>query len=124
MRTALRLASTTHRHHGICRGQKLDEQSPEIRLCTARKPAWSPPAALAGKLQRIDSLNYLAGAKLGIASFLPAWTLLSDRMYKICTLLSTGFVDNLPIPHLATGRKPLCGAACRGVPATHGEGGR
>jgi hypothetical protein len=60
--------------------------------------------------QIIEGMTKKTGLNLGIATFLPARVRLSIRIYKICTLLSTGFVDN-PLPTLeATRPKALSGA--------------
>jgi hypothetical protein len=58
----------------------------------------------------VEAMAKKTGLKLGIATFFPARIRLSDRIYKICTLLSTGFVDN-PLPAAeATRLKALSGA--------------
>jgi hypothetical protein len=41
---------------------------------------------------------------------------LSDRIYKICTLLSTGFVENLTPLYRRKVLEALCGAALRPIP--------
>ena len=52
--------------------------------------------------------------KMARAEIFRAPARLSDRIYKICTLLSTGFVDN-PIPGVqATALEPAPGAVFRG----------
>jgi hypothetical protein len=50
------------------------------------------------------------GGKLSTATFSSAWASLSIQIYKIRTLLSTGFVDNRVSPAEATRRKALSGA--------------
>jgi hypothetical protein len=63
------------------------------------------------------------GMKSGIATFFRATPSLSGRIYKICTLLSTGFVENMRRTRAATLRNPLPGAVFRGVVrASHGAG--
>jgi hypothetical protein len=63
--------------------------------------------------QVIEKLKQKVDAKLGIATFFPAGAPLSARIYKICTLLSTAFVEN-PRSAAARGpRKALTGAGLR-----------
>jgi hypothetical protein len=49
--------------------------------------------------------------------FFVAGTPLSARIYKICTLLSTGFVEKIAVPRTTAARKPLPDAVLRGTPA-------
>ena len=81
-------------------------------------------AALGMESQPIDKFEKKVGAKLGIATFLPALPRLSDRMYKICTLLSTGFVDNRATRPSAAARKALCGAGFRAIAGPQRDRGR
>jgi hypothetical protein len=50
------------------------------------------------------------GDKSGIAMIFPAWAPLSDQIYKIRTLLSTGFVDKTLWADEPTPRRALYGA--------------
>ena len=52
--------------------------------------------------------------KMASAEFFRAPARLSDRIYKICTLLSTGFVDNRVPGAQATGLEAATGAVFRG----------
>jgi hypothetical protein len=61
------------------------------------------------------------GQIMGTATNIPAGTALSDQMYKICTLLSTGFVENHAADQAAAPRKPLSGAGFRAMPQAPGE---
>jgi hypothetical protein len=61
------------------------------------------------------------GSKLSMTTFFSAWVLLSVRIYKIRTLLSTGFVDNQPFEEEAPRRKALSGAAFGGTAGLHWE---
>jgi hypothetical protein len=67
-------------------------------------------------LQTIEMNIEKGGAILGIATFFPVPALLSAPIYKICTLLSTGIVENMPQQRAAPRRKALCGAASGGCP--------
>ena len=72
----------------------------------------------------VEAMAKKTGLKLGIATFFPACVRLSDRIYKICTLLSTGFVDNLRWrPHPAP-RRSLSGAGFRAIDGAHWEARR
>ena len=64
--------------------------------------------------QIIEISKEKCGANLGIATFFPAPALLSALIYKICTLLSTGIVENTVLTRTAPLRKALCGAAVGG----------
>jgi hypothetical protein len=55
------------------------------------------------------------GAKLGITTFLPSGAPLSARIYKICTQLSTAFVENHRAPAATGPWKALTGAGLRAV---------
>jgi hypothetical protein len=57
------------------------------------------------------------GANLGMTTIFRAPAPLSQRIYKIYTLLSTVFVENVSQPSLAAGRKALPGADFRGMAA-------
>jgi hypothetical protein len=48
-------------------------------------------------------------------AFFEAGALLSDRIYKICTRLSTGFVEKIAVARTAPARKPLPDADFRGA---------
>jgi hypothetical protein len=63
------------------------------------------------KLQGFDRKVKKQGRKLGMTRILPAPWSLSGRMYKICTLLSTGFVDNAARSAEGAARKATAGAA-------------
>lgn len=56
------------------------------------------------------------GVILGIATFFRAGALLSEEIYKICTLLSTGIVENVRGDDRQTARKALPDVVFRGVP--------
>ncbi len=73
------------------------------------------------KLQVSDWTVKKSGRKLGMTRILPAGARLSRRIYKICTLLSTGFVDNGIPSAQAAPRKALAGAAFAGGTARHWE---
>jgi hypothetical protein len=61
--------------------------------------------------------EHFPGAILGIPSKLLAPARLSAGMYKICTQLSTGFVENAPSGFPAMARRSLSGAVFRDVVA-------
>lgn len=64
------------------------------------------------------------GVILGIATFFRAGALLSEQIYKICTLLSTGFVENVRADDRETAREALPDVAFGGVPRALGAGCR
>jgi hypothetical protein len=49
---------------------------------------------------------------------------LSARIYKICTLLSTSFVEKIAEANRRGGRKALSGAVFRAMAGPHWQGGR
>jgi len=57
------------------------------------------------------------GSNFVQSGFFEAGARLSDRIYKICTRLSTGFVEKIVVPRTAPARKPLPDADFRGAPA-------
>jgi hypothetical protein len=59
--------------------------------------------------------HFFRGAFFVTAPISLTRALLSDRIYKICTLLSTGFVENARERRPATLPKALPGAGFRGV---------
>jgi len=59
------------------------------------------------------------GVNLGTRRFLAASPRLSDRIYKIRTILSTGFVDNVRAAARAIDRKALPGTGFRLMPEAH-----
>ena len=68
-------------------------------------------ARCAGTLLQIYEITKKKlGGKLSTTTFSSAWALLSLLIYKIRTLLSTGFVDNPALTVEAPRRKPLSGA--------------
>jgi len=80
--------------------------------CTlsGRKPLAERPK------QVLESVSFFRDAIFVTAPiFLPGMAL-RNPMYKIYTLLSTGFVENLPRGDRGAARKPLPDAGFRGVP--------
>jgi hypothetical protein len=75
----------------------------------------SPGAAAAANSQTLEIGTEKGGAILGIATISPAPALLSAPIYKICTLLSTGIVENIARRRAPPGRKALSGAAFGGM---------
>jgi hypothetical protein len=74
--------------------------------------------------QLFDSVRQKSGVKLGIRRFFAAWTPLSVRIYKIHTILSTGFVDNVVATTSAIARKALSGADFRDTADAHWDSGQ
>ena len=70
----------------------------------------SERSAMGAPLQAFVMVTEIAGANLSIATISPARAALSEQIYKICTLLSTGIVENMTHATPAIGRKPLPGA--------------
>src|SRR6266550_2786576 len=70
---------------------------------------------MANKWQRLDTTSQTIDPNLGIATFSMAAALLSVRIYKICTLPSTGNVDNVVARARRDARKPLSGAVFQGL---------
>jgi hypothetical protein len=60
-----------------------------------------------------------SGVNLGTRSFLEAVPRLSEQIYKIRTILSTGFVENALAQIIATSRKALRGTGFRRVVRAH-----
>jgi hypothetical protein len=73
------------------------------------------PRAAEAHFQLLVSVQLFFGSFFVRARFSLRCNGLSDRMYKICTLSSTGFVDNGRWRVKATSRKALLGAAFRGA---------
>jgi hypothetical protein len=84
----------------------------------------APFPALVELGQSRDFIEKKTGAKLGTRRFIAAWTLLSVRIYKIRTLLSTGFVDNVVAATSAIARKALPGAGFRHDATTYWDSGQ
>ena len=76
--------------------------------------------------QPIDAAGLSSGVSLGIPDKSQSPAALSARMYKICTPVSTGFVDNDVRASRGVLRKALSGArfgaAGAAAPATRGAG--
>jgi hypothetical protein len=88
------------------------------------RPPEPTPNAAGTPAQVHETKKVKLGAKTGITTFLPVWAPLSIRIYKIRTLLSTGFVDNALGAGNPTLRKALSGAAFRASAPAHWEHGR
>jgi hypothetical protein len=58
-------------------------------------------------LQVFELASFFHDAIFVTAMIFLTGTALSDRIYKICTLLSTGFVENLPAAGTTPPRKAL-----------------
>jgi protein gp37 len=82
-----------------------------------------PLTAVVKAMQGIDSIAEKTGGNSGTRRFFPASPRLSDRIYKMCTILSTGFVDNAVRAPRAIGRKALPGAGFGRMPAPHYDAG-
>ena len=74
-------------------------------------------AAQGGAFQVPVMLLKNIGMKLGIATFFRALPGLTCRIYKICTSVSTGFVENVRAAAPAVPRNALYGADFGGMPA-------
>jgi hypothetical protein len=113
--------STVQAQHYDCPGHPTVIHSTQNHH---NRTAWSwisRPDAKGRKLQLAEWTTNFIGENLGSATIFPAAAPLSDRIYKIYTLLSTGFVEKLIPTRAAASRKPLSGAAFRGMPvAPHG----
>ena len=68
-----------------------------------------------GGRQQFVSTRKTGGANLGMATFFRAPAPLSERIDKIYTLLSTGFVENAHRPRAAILRNPLPDAEFEGM---------
>ena len=68
-------------------------------------------------LQGAEIVGEKGGVILGSATFFRAGALLSAQIYKICTLLSTGIVENVLDHVRSTAREALPDAAFRAVPS-------
>jgi hypothetical protein len=112
---------TGHCEKPTCPGQNFLQAGRmgccEIAGSPARRHGLAPGAPR--QLYEINRKNL--GRKLSMTAFSSAWALLRTRIYKIRTLLSTGFVDNPIRRRKATGRKALPGAASRAAAPPHGE---
>jgi hypothetical protein len=86
-----------------------------------RRAAGSSDAksATAFALHSIESIGNFSGAILVSLAFLLSGRRLSAGIYKICTLLSTRFVENIDPANRATRRKALWGAVFRATPCAH-----
>jgi hypothetical protein len=67
------------------------------------------------KLQVLESVYLFFGPIFVMGRFFLPGVTLSDRIYKICTSLSTGFVENIRRHRRGTRRKPRRGAGFRGA---------
>jgi hypothetical protein len=65
--------------------------------------------------QHIDTTSQTIDANLGVATFSIATAPLSVRIYKICTLPSTGNVDNVVARRRPDARRALSGAVFQGL---------
>ena len=74
-----------------------------------------------GKRQLHEIARKKHGVNLSITTLPLAWTPLSNPMYKLRTLLSTGFVDNALFPKSTMLRKALFGADLRATTVPQGE---
>ena len=75
-------------------------------------------------LQTIESMMEFFVANLVRLAFSLSGRRLSARIYKICTLLSTSFVENIAEANRATPRKALSGAVFRAMACAHWQCGR
>jgi hypothetical protein len=66
-------------------------------------------------LQALEAKKVFRGSNFVIGPISLSCGPLSERIYKICTLLSTGFVENIGIAARAVARKPLPDAGFRGA---------
>ena len=69
-------------------------------------------------LQSLESASFFYDTIFVTALFFLTWTRLSNPMYKICTLVSTGFVENPRAAARPPPRKPLPDADFRGAGVT------
>jgi hypothetical protein len=88
------------------------DASPYARPPRAR--AAGPADAL---LQTLEAQNVFRGSNFVIGPISLSCGPLSERIYKICTSLSTGFVENIGELERTVARKPLPDAAFRGAVA-------
>jgi hypothetical protein len=63
----------------------------------------------------LELAAFFSGAIFVIGLFSLTGAILSDRIYKICTPLSTGFVENIRESGSQPARKPLPDAPLRGA---------
>ena len=68
-------------------------------------------------LQSLESPSFFYDTIFVTALFFLTWTGLSNPIYKICTLVSTGFVENPRVAARTAPRKPLPDADFRGAGA-------
>jgi hypothetical protein len=111
---------------GRCGGQKYgsvqDKQDVEMcKLWAADRPANRHEArskrfARAERpMQSLELTLLFFGANFVTGLIFLPGGILSDRIYKICTPLSTGFVDKRPDHRRVPSRKPLQDVVFRGV---------
>ena len=113
-------ASTMRRRRSCCPGRRT--RAGLSRWChpDPERASDSPRRARGERSQLLDATMKKVGQIMGTATNFPSGAALSDRIYKICTLLSTGFVENHCPPRAATPRKPLSGAGFRAMPRPPG----
>jgi hypothetical protein len=90
-------------------------------MSAACAPAEGPAEA---PLQALEAQKVFRGSNFVMGPISLSCGLLSERIYKICTPLSTGFVENIRDAARAFARKPLPDAGFRGVVGAPQSGGR
>ena len=109
------VTSTVQKQQGLCPGRNIVLRLSPVGNLLSDTPADEASSRMGSERQRIDTTSQTIGANLGIATFSMATALLSVRIYKICTLPSTGNVDNVVARRRRDARRPLSGAVFQGL---------
>jgi hypothetical protein len=99
-------------HRSICPGRN-PSRSALNRGKTDFAETLGIPSENGDGLNQLHEIYYKNdGADLGMSEKILHRALLSGRIYKICTLLSTDIVENIILSARAVSRKALLGAPC------------
>jgi hypothetical protein len=109
------MTSTVQLQHIVCPGRIIVLPLSPVGNLLSDLPVNGMSACMGKNWQHIDLTSQTIDPNLGIATFSMAAALLSIRIYKICTLPSTGNVDNVVARWRCDARKPLSGAVFRGL---------
>src|SRR2546423_102497 len=107
--------STVPLQHSVCPGRNAVSLLSPVGNLLSDEPVDAAITCMGSKGQRLETTSQTIDANLGIATFSTAAALLSVRIYKICTLPSTGNVDNVVAQSRRDARKPLSGAVFQGL---------
>ena len=107
--------STVQLPQDLCPGRNAVSRLSPVGNLLSDSPGKSASTCLGSHRQHIDTMPQTIDANLGIANFSMATALLSARIYKICTLPSTGNVDNVAAATRWHASKPLSGAVFQGL---------